>query len=245
MPLQGFSYFGRAVGATGQITSPSASNMDNQGLCQLTNVGTVSGSHDAFTISGILSYGSLSTKVWAQPETGSVFRTEITAVVQNLQMFDKGGNVILTCDTVQSGVVTAYNRNWFQDNVPESQKVRILPFQCGFVNLSVKGHAPSEFQLPAPFVLTDADREAYLASNPADPAILAQLQDAQNTNGSRSVSVQNFGTILFGQWELVNVGQPGDTFRVTMLRVQLNDTSPGGAVGDVSFGTPEGDGSPF
>lgn len=243
MPMERYKYHAVAIGATGIITRPGPYPIDDHARTELMNenAGHFEQRLGRFEIPNILSYDACYAQVTGHAEADGVFRTDLTATVENLQLKDDStGQTVFQSDKVVLGIVSVYRREWYGDGQPNSKLPRVLPIECSLGNVKVKGHDPAELALPAPFLYPADRREAYLRSDPPDPAVESDIAAAILTNSSRFIYIPNFGRIFFGQWEQRNTAEGHQVHAMALLRFRLG--SP--AEGDVTIPAGEGDGAP-
>lgn len=235
-----YLYHGQAFGVDANITDPGPDKFDGHGSCALPDgkPGHPTGNHAGHQMPGALSHGACATEVNAMPEdTNGFFRTEIRSTIDN---FNVEGKSILNVDRIIFGMVTVYRRQWYDRPGPHGKRTRVLPLECSLVNLTLNGK-PLPAPLPAPFLYSAAQREAYLTADEPDPTIDAEVRQTIIGSPLRSIYIANFGRIFYGEWTLIPNELWHPVHQIRMLRMAFSsppsgDGSGGGGQGDGTGG---------
>lgn len=228
MPMTEFLYHGQAIGFDADIWEPGPHKVDHA-RCGVPDKksGTYSAQQDPFEIPGVLSHAGCTSQVIAHPEDkDGFFRTEVRATLNGLNV--EGG--VLTAGRITMGLVSVYRRHWFDSGKDHAKRVRVLPYQCSFENLQVKGASVKDY-LPAPFHYSVDRCETYLRGDDPDATVDAEVRDAVVSSPSRLLYVKNFGRIYFGEWTLLPNENWHPIHQIYMLRLALGSPQTGGSGG--------------
>jgi len=237
-----YLYHAKAVGFEADIWEPGKHKIDHA-RCGLPdrNPGSYSAKQDPFEIPNLISHAGCTSSVKAMAEdSDGFFRTEIISTLNGLNI-EKGA---LTADEITMGMVTMYRRHWSLSGKPYAKRVRVAPYGCKIVNLRFHG-APAENMLPAPFLYSKDQCEAYLRADAPDGDMETAIRQAITGTPNRFKYVKNLGRIYVGEWTLLPNEDWHPIHQITMLRMLLGSPQTGnggGGGGQGDGGTGGGDG---